>query len=237
VSDLSTTSMLIGSVSRAAAFGRMAGPLGGSLTGIGSVGLGLVSVRELVRARERGRRLDAAHGIAWSLQGITGLSYALQAQAAWLKPFTRWSGIVGGTLQAGVGMYRLGSGLRNRSRERVVLGSLDVGAGACWAASSCALATPWTLGGFVALTAARMAYKNREDLKGAARHLGRGTRAACARATSAVRGCVARNRKRIRRVRDRITRWRAHVSQSSPESRLSRLWSLAQRKAPAPRRP
>lgn len=52
-----------------------------------------------------------------------------------------------------------------------MLGALDIGGGTCWAASACALATPWTLGGFVALTAVRMGYEHRDKIKAAAGRL------------------------------------------------------------------
>lgn len=171
IRQLSTGSLLVSSTGRLMQLTRAAGPLGGPITGIGAVGLGYTSIRDLRRAKTTEKRIEAAHGLSWSMQGITGLGYALQSKAAWLKPTSQVLGVAGGTLQAGIGMHRLITGIKTRSRERIVLGALDIGGGACWAASACALATPWTLGGFVALTTVRMGYEHRDKIKAAAGRL------------------------------------------------------------------
>ncbi len=171
VRNFSTGSLLVSSTGGLMQLTRVAGPLAGPITGIGSFGLGYMSIRDLRRAKTTEKRIEAAHGLAWSMQGLTSLGYALQSKAAWLQPTSKVLGIAGGTLQAGIGLHRLASGIKNRSRERIVLGALDIGGGACWAASACALATPWTLGGFVALTTVRMGYEHRDKIKAAAHKL------------------------------------------------------------------
>jgi hypothetical protein len=155
-------------------------PLAG-LTGAGAVGLGAASVQTLVRDRDRERRTDAAHGLAWSAQGLTTTALAFGARARWLAPASRAFGVAGGGLQVGIGAYRLGTGLHRRDRERLTLGALDVGAGGCWIASACSLATPWTLGGFALLTGARLAYTNRARIRQAGAALKRRTRRLAAR--------------------------------------------------------
>lgn len=170
--EVSTSSLLVSS----AAGGVMritqaAGPLGGPLTGIGSVGLGYVSIKRFRKAETVEKRVEAAHGMAWSLQGMTGLGYALQSKAAWLKPASQAVGVAGGALQAGIGAFRIYDGVKHKDRQRIVLGALDIGGGACWIASACAIATPWTLGGFIALTATRIGYERRDQIKEAARKL------------------------------------------------------------------
>ncbi len=169
--QFSAGSLLVSSTGGLMHLTRAAGPLGGPITGIGAVGLGYTSIRDLRRAKTTEKRIEAAHGLAWSMQGFTGLGYALQSKAAWLKPTSQVLGVAGGTLQAGIGVHRLISGIKTKSRERIVLGALDIGGGACWAASACALATPWTLGGFVALTTVRMGYEHRDKIKAAAGRL------------------------------------------------------------------
>ena len=171
IRQLSAGSLLVTSTSGLMHLTRAAGPLGGPITGIGAVGLGYTSIRDLRRAKTAEKRIEAAHGLAWSMQGLTGLGHALQSKAAWLKPTSQVLGVAGGTLQVGIGLHRLVSGIKERSRERIVLGALDMGGGVCWAASACALATPWTLGGFVALTTVRMGYEHRDKIKAAAGRL------------------------------------------------------------------
>ena len=171
IRQLSTGSLLVSGAGGLMQITRAAGPLGGPFTGIGSVGLGYYSIRDLRRAKTTEKRIEAAHGLAWSMQGLTGLGYALQSKAAWLKPTSQVLGVAGGSLQAGIGAFRMVTGIREKSREKIVLGALDIGGGACWAASACALATPWTLGGFIALTTVRMGYEHRDAIRSAARKL------------------------------------------------------------------
>lgn len=116
VRKFSTGSLLVSSGAGLMHITRAAGPFGGPITGIGSVGLGYMSIRDLRRAKTTEKRIEAAHGLAWSMQGLTGLGYALQSKAAWLKPTSQVLGVAGGTLQAGIGLHRLISGIKNRSR-------------------------------------------------------------------------------------------------------------------------
>ncbi len=177
LANLSTTSLLISPASGLLEVTRGLGPVLGPFTGIGSVGLGVVSTRDLLRAKTSEHRVDAAHGILWSLQGLAGFGLALQRQASWIAPAARTLGVAGGALQVSIGAHRLATGLRRRDRERVVLGSLDVGAGTCWALSTCSLLTPWTTAGFVTFTLARLgytAYQRRDALgRGALKLRGR----------------------------------------------------------------
>jgi len=102
---------------------------------------------------------------------MAGLGKWLAPKASWAQTAGTITGVAGGLLQAGVGGYRIYLGVRDKVKPRIILGGLDVAAGACWAASACAIATPWTLAGFVGFTVARMGYNYREPLKEAARKL------------------------------------------------------------------
>lgn len=179
VGDWSTASLLMSSANNVVRLGGAAGKLAPHLAGFGSVGLGIYSLRDLARAKTAVERVEATHGVAWSLQGLAGLGRVFRSRATWIAPTAKTLGVAGGALQAGVGSYRLAQGVRGlrrgtetrKNRSRVVLGLVDLGAGSCWAASACGVAAPYTLGGFIVLTAARMAYSHRDALGRAARKL------------------------------------------------------------------
>ena len=99
-----------------------------------------------------------------------------------------------------MGVWRLGQGIKGRVKERIILGSLDIGGGACWAASACAIATPWTLGGFVALTTARMAYEHRDFLYVMGKTLKK-------KATHKVRRAKRKARVKVGRLTQRLKRF------------------------------
>jgi hypothetical protein len=167
--DWSTLSLLAAGANEALMVGSKLGPISGPLTGVGAIGLGVYSVHGLINAKSSEKRLDAAHGIAWSLQGMTGLVRLGAKRISWLGTGSMQRagtvlGVGGGLLQAGLGGYRLLTGIKRRERRRIVLGGLDVGAGLCWAASACAIGGPWALGGFIGLTAVRMGYYYKDKL-------------------------------------------------------------------------
>lgn len=192
--------MLVGPAGNVLQFTRTIGPMAAPLTGIGSVGLGVISVHDFIKAKSPEKRLDASHGFLWSLQGMSGLGYLMRSKAAWIKPASQTIGVVGGTLQAGIGIHRIATGLKRKDRPRIILGALDLGAGACWGASACAVATPWTLGGFVAFTAARMAYSKRDQIKSAAHNLASGTRRAGSNLKAAASRLTSRIKHKLRRA-------------------------------------
>jgi hypothetical protein len=165
VGDWGTASLLMSGANQVVRLGSAGGPLTAPLTGFGSLGLGIYSVRSLVKADSGEQRLDATHGIAWSLQGMAGLGKALQSRAAWIGPTATTMGVAGGLLQTGAGAYKAATGVKARKRSRAILGCLDMGAGICWAASACSIANPYTLGGFVVLATVRLAYARRDNLK------------------------------------------------------------------------
>lgn len=168
VGSWSTASLLMASANEALAVGTRLGPLAGPLTGVGSIGLGVYSIHGLLNAKSPQARLDAAHGVAWSLQGTAGL--VRLTGVAGLKTAGKVLGVGGGLLQASLGAYRLVAGVRGRDKRRVIVGGLDLGAGLCWAATACSVGGPLALGGFIGLTSARLAYSYRKPL---ARALGR----------------------------------------------------------------
>ena len=156
--------------------GSRLGPIAGSLTGVGSIGLGVYSVRGMVNAKTPEKRFEASHGLAWSLQGLAGLLRMVAPKVSWLRGSAVHTvgtvlGVGGGLLQAGLGGYRLATGLHGHDRRRIVLGSLDLSAGLCWAASACALGGPAAMAGFVGLTAARIGYTYKDALTNTARRL------------------------------------------------------------------
>ncbi len=200
---LSTSGLLVGSSGGIFNLYRAAGPLGGPFIGIGSIGLGYVSVQNFRHAENAKKKAEALHGVAWSMQGVTTMGMALQGKYGWLAPASKALGVAGGALQAGVGVWRLGQGIKGRVKERIILGSLDIGGGACWAASACAIATPWTLGGFVALTTARMAFEHRDFLYVAGGRIKKKVAHKTRRARRKIKVKVGRMRQRLRRFMGR----------------------------------
>lgn len=172
VGSWSTASLLMASANEALAVGTRLGPLAGPLTGVGSIGLGVYSIHGLINAKSPQARLDAAHGVAWSLQGAAGLLRL--TGVAGLKTAGKVLGVGGGLLQASLGAYRLVTGVRGRDKRRMIIGGLDLGAGLCWAATACSVGGPLALGGFIGLTSARLAYNYRKPLgRALARLLGK----------------------------------------------------------------
>lgn len=189
VGNWGTASMLMSGANEAIRLGA-SNPVTAPLTGFGAVGLGVYSVRGLIKADNAEKRLDATHGIAWSLQGMAGLGKVLQSRVSWVGPAATTMGVAGGVIQTGVGGYRVVTGVRRKDRPRVILGCLDVSAGLCWVASACSIANPYTLGGFVVLASARMAYAKRSSLKSFACRIRDGFRR-CRGATTGAIGAPA----------------------------------------------
>lgn len=169
VGSWSTASLLMASANEALAVGTRLGPLAGPLTGVGSIGLGVYSIHGLINAKSPEARLDAAHGVAWSLQGAAGLVRLTGLTG--LKTAGKVLGVGGGLLQASLGAYRLVAGLRGHDKRRTIIGGLDLGAGLCWAATACSIGGPLALGGFIGLTSARLAYSYRKPLDRLVRRL------------------------------------------------------------------
>ncbi|MCA9668718.1 MAG: hypothetical protein KC503_24160 [Myxococcales bacterium] len=183
--DLSTASLLAAGAAKAA----KAAPMARSLTGVGSVALGLHSGYRLVKARTRSQRAEAAHGIAWGLQGLAGLGKAL-APSGGLEVAAKRLGLAGAAIQVGLGAHRLVEGVKKRDRESLIHGTLDVGAGVCWAATACG-ANPAAAAGFAGLTVAHIAYENRHSLRRAIRRV-------LQRANARERASRAKGRRRRR---------------------------------------
>jgi len=200
---LSQSGLLVGASGSIFNLYRAAGPLGGPFIGIGSLGLGYVSIQNFRHAETTKKKAEALHGVAWSMQGMSGLGFALTKKASWLGPASKAMGIAGGALQMGVGAWRLTQGIKGKVKERIILGSLDIGGGACWAASACAIATPWTLGGFVALTTARMAFEHRDFLYVAGGRIKKKVAHKTRRARRKIKVKVGRMRQRLRRFMGR----------------------------------
>ena len=180
--DASVGSLLAAGLHELAPTAARFGPLAIALTAVGSLGLGLASVNDLGQAQHPELRIDAAHGAAWALQGLASLvAHGSRSSGAVL--FASTAGSLGGAIQAGIGLHRLfakpklrprtKAGQRRALRQRRALGLLDVTAGVCWAAAAWSIAAPYSLAGFVGLSAVRLAYTNQRPLARLARGLGK----------------------------------------------------------------
>lgn len=130
----------------------------------GAGGLVVTAGRDLRLARDAAARLDAANDLAWGLQGLAGLSFPdwATAQAAALG-----LGIAGAAAQTGVGLLRIGRGIRDRDGPSLKLGLLDLGGGLLWLGwDLVGLQQPLYVGSYVVLMIAREAYANRTEVAG-----------------------------------------------------------------------
>lgn len=167
IGEVSTASLLFAGTREVIHGARGLGPVGHSLLGAGTLGLGVYSTYELFSASSPYQRVDAAHGIAWSLQGASGFNRLIEPlitpMSLSLKDAGRFLGFSGGLLQTGVGAFRIRSGIKKHDRKSIILGSFDIAAGLTWAASA-TLATSGFLEAFIGLTAMRMIYQHKEQI-------------------------------------------------------------------------
>ena len=161
------------------------GVLLAATTGIAGAALTVASAIDLVRARNHAERADAAHGMAWGLQSLGSVGQALFTSSSWMGGATRALGVGGGAIQTGVGLFRIGRGLRTGDRKTAIVGALDTGAGLTWAASS-VTGNPIALGAFLGLTAVRMVYTNSDAIKAAGKRIAGGARRVLERARGAT---------------------------------------------------
>lgn len=137
--------------------------------GLGSLGVGVSSAVQLIRAKKTTKKVDAAHGVAWGLQSLVGMAYATKdkfsaATRMTLKKTGQLLGVAGGILQSGVGAYRLTKGIKEHDKEKIVLGGLDAGAGVAWTASAL-WGGPISMGACVGLNLVSLGYSYRDDIR------------------------------------------------------------------------
>jgi len=155
-------------VHRFGSFNRATGEILGV---VAPVALAIGSVYGLSHAGSGEDRVDAVHGLLWAAQGGAEVGSSSVHGLATAGVVT---GVAGGGLQVGVGIYRLYSGWKARSLPRIIGGALDVTAGSAWALSAVSVATPVTMGVFIGATAAKMLYENRAAIARGARRMGAG---------------------------------------------------------------
>jgi hypothetical protein len=156
---------LVGGIRLAARAGLQLGRVAGQVSGVTSLGLMVDGGIRLARARRVEERVEATRDLAGGASGLGRLGWLM-------SPVHVDVGLAGAGLQIGVGAYELARGLCRRDRPSVILGALDLGAGALFGASLLSCLTPVTAAGAIALTAARAAYANRELLRSAWQRLG-----------------------------------------------------------------
>ncbi len=139
--------------------------LGLGLSGIGSVGLIAHGAYTLAKSRDREERVSAVRSLGWGIEGATRLAY-------FATPFAEKAGILGGSVQAGIGVYNLCRGVRQKDRRRILLGSLDLGGGLMFGASALAACNPVLLGGAIALTTCRFVVENKAKIKSTFQRIG-----------------------------------------------------------------
>lgn len=153
VGDASTAGMVASGVMQAFRMGARFGPV---VTMISAPVMGAYAIEKFRKSKTMEGRIDASSLFAWALQG--GSEFLRHLEVG--KVAGAVTGVVGGMLQAGIGAYRMVSGLRGdkKNRARAVIGGIDVVAGMSWAAYSLNIAFPTSLAIFSVATAARIGY-------------------------------------------------------------------------------
>jgi hypothetical protein len=134
--------------------------------------MGAYSVLGLLNHRSSEHRLDAAHGLAWSFQGLAGAGLVFSSNLGWLHAASAGLGVFGGTLQAGLGIARFSSGWRNGDHSRRLVGLLDLGAGVSWCFAATGIGAPLSAISFAGFTIARMVAVGHERWGSRLRQLG-----------------------------------------------------------------
>ena len=157
VAEASVSGLTVAGVGSVVKTSAQAAPKLRALGGIAGGVLIVASAAGLVSADTGLERADAAHGLAWGMQS---LGEVVRGGST----LTTALGVGGGAIQTAVGLHRVRSGIKQKDRRQVILGSLDIVAGAAWVASA-TTGNPITAGVFLVATAARVGYANAAELK------------------------------------------------------------------------
>lgn len=157
IADASVSGLTVAGVGSVVKTSAQAAPKLRALGGVAGVALIVASAAGLVEADTGSDRADAAHGLAWGMQSLGEVVNGGST-------LTTALGVGGGAIQTAVGLHRVRTGLKQKDRHQVILGSLDIVAGAAWVAST-TTGNPITAGVFLVATAARVGYANAAELK------------------------------------------------------------------------
>ncbi|HUS67771.1 MAG TPA: hypothetical protein VMZ28_24720 [Kofleriaceae bacterium] len=157
VAEASVSGLTVAGVGTVVKSSAQTAPRLSALGGVAGAALIVASVAGLASAETGLDRADAAHGLAWGMQSMGEVVRGSSTVTAAL-------GVGGGAIQTAVGLHRVRSGIVQKDRRQVILGSLDVVAGAAWIASA-TTGNPITAGVFLVATAARVGYANAAELK------------------------------------------------------------------------
>lgn len=136
----------------------------------GAAGLTYTASRDLQQARSANERMDAVGDLAW---GVEGLLYLAKPTSQLLGTVAQHVGIVGGFCQTAVGCRRIYQGIKQRNREKITLGALDVAGGLTWLAwDALAWENPLFIASYAGFMVAREAYDNRAELKAFGKKMG-----------------------------------------------------------------
>lgn len=147
----------VGLLHGVAKLGGLLGRVAAGVSGIGSLALAAHAGMGVVTARSTDQRLDALGDLGQGMCGIARLGYVA-------RPLVHSLGTIGAGLQCGAGVCEIYGGIRNRDRDKIILGALDVGAGVLFGASALSMANPLTLVAALAVTGARFLYAKRKGI-------------------------------------------------------------------------
>lgn len=165
----------VNSVAAPSAAAAASSPL---ITAAASAGGGLLLAHGVTKAlfgKGAVERLGGVSEANWG--GQTLLSSAATATTSTLSLAAKALGVVGGTIQVGLGLNKTGEGLgllknengeKVKSKEKVGLGLVDTAAGSSWILASFGVAPAVTMPTFIALTVGSKAYQHRDKIAGAA---------------------------------------------------------------------
>lgn len=138
------------------------------MTTLGSVGGAFLLANGVTRAVKSKDPMDKLEGISDSNWGAqTALPTLAKAAnwGSWAASAAQTLGVVGGTIQTGLGVKRTIDGIADKNVEKSTLGGVDVVAGGSWVLAAMGIAPAVTIPTFLALTIGAKAYQNRDKLK------------------------------------------------------------------------
>lgn len=136
-----------------------------ALGGVGGAFLLANGVTRAVKSKDPMDKLEALSDTNWGAQTALPILAKMANWGSWAVTAAQNFGVVGGTIQTGLGVKRTIEGITDKNVEKSTLGGVDVVAGGSWALAAMGIAPAITIPTFLALTVGSKAYQFRDKLK------------------------------------------------------------------------
>lgn len=140
---------------------------GGWMSAVAGTGGALLLVHgatKMVTADNATQRLEGAAEGSWGAQMAMPTALGEVGKVA-----GKTLGVVGGGIQAGLGVKKAIDGIKSKDKEKALLGGADALAGTCWVLSSVGIASGVTAPLFIGITVGAKVYQHREKIAAAAK--------------------------------------------------------------------